>query len=241
MNKIGVQMFSTVPDKVSLAERLRKVKACGADTVEFAGYDGMSPETLKKVLDDCGLTAVGSHVSLEQLTDHLDEEIAYAKTLGYRHLVCPYAPMQTAEDARALAGVLRPIAQRLAQLDLCLSYHNHAHEYGKDEGTLLLDHVLQACPELGFEMDIFWTAVGGMDPVAHMQRWNGRLTLVHVKELGAGDEHPNVVVGDGILDIPAVMREAQRQQVNDFIIEQEEYPFELYECIRRGVAYLRNQ
>jgi len=241
MTKVGLQLYSTVPDKAPLAERLEKVAACGIDTVEFAGYDGLSPEALRDLVAQHGLTAVGTHAGLERLTDHLDEEIAYAKALGYRHIICPYADMVTAADARALAETLRPIAQRLATEGLKLSYHNHAHEYAVDEGAYLIDHLLAACPELGFEMDIFWTAVGGEDPVAHMRRWEGRMTLVHVKELGEGADHPNAVVGEGVLDIPAVLAEARRQGVHDFVIEQEEYPYELYECIRRGAAWLRDR
>ena len=55
--KIGLQLY-TIRDCIKsgedLAEALKKVKAMGYDGVEFAGYAGLTPEEVRKALDDAG-------------------------------------------------------------------------------------------------------------------------------------------------------------------------------------------
>ena len=34
-----------------------------------------------------------------------------------------------------------------------------------------------------FEMDIYWTTAGGVDPVAYLDKYPGRFRLMHVKDM----------------------------------------------------------
>ena len=88
----------------------------GYEGVEFAGYGGLSSSEMKDHLDRLNLRAVSTHVSLERLRDHLDEEIAYNRVLGNSTLVCPAPPRgfeRTRENWTALGKELTELGKRL--------------------------------------------------------------------------------------------------------------------------------
>ena len=52
-----------------------------------------------------------------------------------------------------------------------LYYHNHAHEFQKDENKYLIDILAEEMPELKLELDVYWVYRGGEDPM---------LSLIHI-------------------------------------------------------------
>src|SRR5260370_38001635 len=61
---------------------LAQIAKIGFQGVEFAGYYGHSAQDLKKILDDNGLKAAGTHIGLEtMLGDNL------AKTTEVNHII----------------------------------------------------------------------------------------------------------------------------------------------------------
>lgn len=62
--KVALQLYSIRQyiDKAGMAKTLEEVAKIGYEGVEFAGYRNHSPAELRKMLDDSGLAAVGTHV-----------------------------------------------------------------------------------------------------------------------------------------------------------------------------------
>jgi sugar phosphate isomerase/epimerase len=91
----------------------------------------------------------------------------------------------------------------------------------------LLAKVSSGCIEV--ELDVFWAAYGGADPVALLRRLGGRVTMLHLKDIspGAGAPRPfnpdadNPPLGTGRIDMPEVLRVAREQGVRWYILEDE--------------------
>ena len=68
--KIGLQLYTMreAGDK-NLIHTIERVAKLGYDGVEFAGYGGISASEMKKVLDDNGIVAVGSHLGIDSFND----------------------------------------------------------------------------------------------------------------------------------------------------------------------------
>lgn len=241
MTNIALQMYSLREYlDADVAETLKKVAACGFYGVEFAGYYDLSKEAMKKALDEAGLKAVSSHIPLDRLLHNLDEEIEYNLYLGNHEAVCPFAPLQTREDALKLAEDLAPVAEACKKAGLRLSYHNHSHEFAVDGGATLWKTLLDNCPALYAQLDCFWAACADVDPIQAIGEYANRISMIHVKELGQGADKPNVVVGEGILDWKDIFAVAKAQGATEFIIEQEGFPREPYECLKTGVSHIIN-
>jgi sugar phosphate isomerase/epimerase len=86
-------------------------------------------------------------------------------------------------------------------------------------------------PHLLFlQLDTYWVTCTGSDPVDLLGRFAGRVPLLHLKDPApdanawAEADALDTTVGDGLLDLPGVLRAARHSGVHWLIIEQEGDP-----------------
>ena len=145
------------------------------------------------------------------------------------------------------AALLNEKASALKPLGIQIGYHNHNVEFapvGKTTGWDVLWRETQ--PDLiSFEVDLGWVAAAGIDPVQFLDRTRGRVRLVHVKDVAAGNAKNFAVtmsptqVGAGTLDWSGILPAAHRAGVRHFYVEQEP-PFAMarIEAAAQSFGYL---
>ncbi len=186
MEKLGIQLYSLGFDNQEpMPVSFQKLAAMGYKEVEFAGsnYGGMSVEEMKTALEEAGLTAVSSHVSME----NMEKDIPYAAAIGCKMIVCPMFDFASKEEALELARLLDKYGKLAKEHGIKIGYHNHTQEFNMDEGKYLLDYVIENTdPEyVGFELDCGWCSNAGQDPVEYINKHAGRIMAIHVKENNA--------------------------------------------------------
>ena len=147
---------------------IEKVAQLGFTQVEPYNFVATAAE-LGAALKENGLTAPSGHAPL--LSQDQDEIFAAAKELGISTVIDPYLPAehwQSAEDIQATAAKLNAAAKKGAGYGIRVGYHNHAWELESSiEGQTALEYFAGLLdPELVLEVDTYWAAVGGQDPVA---------------------------------------------------------------------------
>jgi sugar phosphate isomerase/epimerase len=237
--KLAVQLYSVREDAArDFVGTLERLAALGLDGVEFAGYHGVPAEVLHATLDRLGLAAASAHVGLDLLETDLPNQIACAKTLGMRYVVCPGAHVSTQEDILALVVRLNAIAAKLAAEGLVLGYHNHAHEFfpvdGAASGLELLYAGTAAAGVVG-EVDTHWVQRGKRNPRAFLAQHAGQVPLVHIKDLDASGE-TDAAVGEGVMDIRGIWEAAEAAGAEWAVVELDTASFD---NIAIGVKNLR--
>jgi sugar phosphate isomerase/epimerase len=237
INEFSIQLYS-VRDVMEndYTGVLKKLSEMGYTGVEFAGYGGLSAQEMKDVMTANRLKPVGSHIGLEKLTGNLDEEIAYHKILGTEYLVCPFSNMKTKQDAVELAKTLSPVVKKITDSGFKFAYHNHAHEFAQDGGYLLDILFENLPPQALMELDVFWTAHAGVDPVSYMEKNRGRLKLVHVKQIDK--DKKCVDLDKGVLNFKEIIAKAKTFGVEQFILEQEAYEISSMVSVKNGIDYI---
>jgi sugar phosphate isomerase/epimerase len=105
---------------------------------------------------------------------------------------------------------------------------------GKIPLTVLLE---MTDPKTVFlEMDLYWTTAAGVDPVEYLKKYAGRYHLMHVKDMkekktfsGDGGNSQQWIelfpymttAGSGVLDLKAIIGQAQASGVKHFFVEQD--------------------
>ncbi|MCG8500758.1 MAG: sugar phosphate isomerase/epimerase [Firmicutes bacterium] len=203
---------------------LEKVAAIGYQGVEFAGYGGLSASELKACLDRLGLKAAGSHVSMDQLTSNLDEVIAFNKAIGNAYIICPWAEFETKEDYINTAKKFNEIGQRCNENGLIFCYHNHDHEFDVVDGNYGLDILYGESAEnlVKAEIDTYWVQYAGVDPVGYIKQYRGRCPLIHLKDMEAGEKKDYAEIGNGVMDIKAIVDAAKENGAKWLVVEQDE-------------------
>lgn len=220
--QVGLQLY-TVRDELArdYAGTIRRVGEIGYTAVEMAGYGGMAAPQLKALLDESGLRAASTHVGLTALQENLDAEIEYSLAIGCAYLVLPSLPqdLRNAAALRELAPRLTQIGRRCKEYGLAFAYHDHDWEFGTAEGHYLLDILLDHSDPgaVSLELDLYWAAFAGADPVAYLQRRADRVRLLHLKDLGADRRYTEV--GEGSLDFAAIFAAADQAGVPWGIVE----------------------
>ena len=205
---------------------LKKVRSIGFTAVELAGYGSLSTASeAKTALDAAGLRASGSHVGLGDLTGDTGKLVADQMTLGNRNVILPWvdaSKRKTVTDWIALAETLTAAGRKLDKEGLRLSYHNHAFEFDLFDGQTGMNLLLQHTdPDaVGFEVDVYWVAHAGHDPVQFLQSLGSRLRLVHLKDRAADGKF--AAVGTGTLDFAAITKAAEAAGVEWGVVEQDD-------------------
>lgn len=235
--KIGLQLYTLREDSgkdfVSVLEYVAK---CGYDSVEFAGFYGMSPAEVRSQLDRLGLVCSSTHTGAEGVFDAPEETIAAHQALGCSYVVLPFHPMKTAAEARALAERFRKVQPFYAANGMTLCYHNHGHEFQQDGGKYLLEILAEEAPDLMLEVDTYWSTVGGADTCAFLRKYRDRIALIHLKD---GNKDGLQAIGDGNIDIQAILDTVKELGLNQVIVENDDPKPDGFTNVKRCIDNLK--
>ncbi len=250
----GLQLYSVrsemAKDPIST---LAEVRSWGIKYVEIAGTYGMSPQKFKSLLNEHGLDAVSGHFSFDEWSKNPEGVLKQARDLGLVEVGCPWIPHEGVFDeatCRNAIEVFNYAGQLAARHHMHFFYHTHGYEFQPYGGRTLFDlMMLETDPDtVKLEMDIFWIAHAGQDPVALLKQYPDRWRLMHLKDMrkgtptglltGSSDVNNDVALGTGMLDIPAILREARAVGVQWYFIEDESSKSE--DQIPQSLVYLRD-
>ncbi len=234
---VALQLY-TVRDETAKDFKLtvRRVAEIGYAGIEFAGYGDIASKEMAALLAETGLRTVGSHVSLQALEADFDREVNYCLDIGSPFLIIPWIDQQwrTSEGFKRLAERLNEWGRRTQERSITLAYHNHDFEFQKEGNETLLDLLAAATdPALvKLELDSYWAAYAGFDPVALINKYPGRIPLIHLKDMTP--ERTFTEVGDGTLDISDYVEAGQANGVHAFIVENDQPSIPSLESARRS-------
>lgn len=153
----------------------------------------------------------------------------------------PHKGEFTADDVKRAAADFNAWGEKPRQKRLRFGYHPHGFEFVKTaNGSLFDDLMAQTRPEyVVYELDVFWMAHGGADPVKYLQKHPGRFPLMHLKDIAKGTptgvttrkapDETSVALGTGMLDWPTILKAAKKAGVKYYYVEDEssEAPFQV--------------
>jgi sugar phosphate isomerase/epimerase len=137
----------------------------------------------------------------------------YCLDIGCSFIVLPWLANEwrTREAMQALAPRLNAIGQRCQEHGITFAYHNHDFEFTRVDGIYLLDYLLQATDAslVKIELDVYWVAYAGLDPVSYLHTLGNRVVLLHLKDMAA--DRSMTEVGKGMLDMQQICAFAQNR------------------------------
>lgn len=202
---------------------LKAVAKAGYKAVELAGTYGHEPSAMRAALDQCGLRVFSAHLDLDRLAREPEAVAKECAILGAKFAVCsgPATEQRNAEGYRATAAKLEKAGAALKGFGIRVCHHNHNWEFAKHEGRSGLRWLMEETTpkNVAFELDVYWAAKGGEDPVAWMERLGSRCPLLHLKDMDAGGDF--APVGTGKLDFARILAVAEGMGVEGYIVEQD--------------------
>lgn len=249
-----IMLGSVIKSETDAKEVLCKIKQAGYDGIELNGFMIRPTPFLvrmltkfagmpvgkggnfdwKALIKEAGLSVVSVHEDLGTVKREPETVIAEAKAFGTKYVVITgmYRFDYSDEAAvRQLALDLNDAGKRLMEDGIHLLYHNHNCELRKvSKDKTAYDLLIEETnPQyVNFELDSYWLAEAGVDPLRLMQKLGDRLKLYHINDRGTRAEGASMTpiltsdsmeLGYGNMNLPAMVEQALNVGVDAVILE----------------------
>ena len=193
--------------------------------------------------------ASGSMVNITD--DDLARVIDYHAAIGSGAIVEAICFVASRDEVLRNCERYNYLGEKIRAGGLEFLYHNHYMEFQHFGDEMVLETILaNTDPQyLNLELDSYWALRGGVDPVAFLDQYGARVRLLHQKDFPADCGKPmnllqvvgeqNVIdmnvftgsytpqefteIGDGVIDIQAIIDKANAIGQAKFIILEQDY------------------
>ena len=229
-----------------LASTLKRLRLIGYGAVQISGVSGIDAQTIRSLADNEGLVICATHEPAASILKEPEAVAGRLETLGCKYTAYPFPSEVDLSSQKAVMDWIASLDRAgrvLHRFGKTLTYHNHALEFTRYDGKLLLDMIydLTNPAALQGEIDTYWVQYGGGDPAKWCARLKNRLPLLHMKDYGIGSDNEPVFkeIGYGNLNWREIIRQAEQSGCQWYIVEQDTCQGDPFDCITRSFHYIR--
>lgn len=236
---VGLQLYSLRTQcQTDLPGTLKSVSQIGYKGVEFAGYHGRGARELRKMLDDNGLVACGSHTPIDSLQkDKINETVEFNQVIGNKFLICPYMTGKSRQEWLDNAKFFNNLANQVEPQGLFVGYHAHAHDFEQLDGQSAWDIFFgNTQPSVIMQLDTSNCREGGADPLTVLKKYPGRARTIHIKAHSAG---PEAVIPEGDIDWNAIFQFCEGPGKTEWYVVEHETSKDPLDTVKRTFAALQ--
>jgi sugar phosphate isomerase/epimerase len=234
--------FTKTP--ADIATTLARVKKLGYDAVQLSALGPIDPNELANILNNEGLVCCATHISMDRtknetsavIEDHKLWNCSYTAIGGF----FPKDP--TEQDWLNFARDYNDVARKFDGSGLAIGYHNHSHELARYGSTTALQMLLDMLsPNVWFEIDTYWIAHGGGDPIQWIDKVSGRIPCVHFKDMAVRNDRTQYMaeVGVGNLNWRGIVEACKRAGVRWYIVEQDICYRDPFDSVKTSLENMR--
>jgi sugar phosphate isomerase/epimerase len=234
---------------------LQKVAAIGYREVE-SSFSGVPVAQVNSALKATGLSSPSGVRAAVDLYNNLQARIDHAAEIGQKYIVCAVpqprkltasppenrqerllyfqkiARSLTLDDYKWNAERFNSVGEACQRAGLQFCFHGENFDFHKSGTIVPYDELLGRCDKslVRLEMDCYWIARAGQDPVAYLNRYANRISMLHIRDLARGvaptvdlenAQEAEVALGEGIIDWIEIVKLARRAGVKHYFVEHE--------------------
>ncbi|RPH99539.1 MAG: sugar phosphate isomerase/epimerase, partial [Calditrichaeota bacterium] len=176
----------------------------------FTPLLNLSAQEIKRQVDEAGLRMVSCHYQYQELLEHLDERIEFAKLLGLEHMVVASVGRPETLDAwLECADHLNKIGSSVRDAGMKLVFHNHTQEWQEIDGVLVFDALTKRFdPSLVNWQFHLQNPLSGPNPIEVLTKYSGRILSLHIMDY-SNDRRGSTPVGQGVIEWKKLFAAAQ--------------------------------
>lgn len=245
--RIGLQLYS-LRDSMSqnVPSNLASVAQMGYKTLETAGYAdgklyGYEPAQFRTMVEDLGMKVESAHLGINydpardaEIMEWWNTALDAQAAVGCKYAIMPSFPIDTTlEGIKVYCDYFNRIGEMAKAKGLKFGFHNHAGEFAKIGDQVILDYMIANTDpdKVCYELDVYWAIKGGADPVAYINKYPDRITLLHIKDESTIGESETI-------DFAPIFEALYANNHTDFYVEVERYTLPPDNCVSRSFDFL---
>ncbi len=250
IKEIGIQLVSVRELMLeNLKETLNILGRMGFSYVETFVFDGngfygMSPLAFKNLVEECGLQFKGSMVFKDLppvkemnatmewwqncINKHQEAGVEFITTSNNR-----VHELKSEYDLKRLCDYYNTIGELCAAKDIQFAIHNHTEEFGRVDGHVIYDYLLQNTnPQfVSFQVDLYWIREAKQNAIDYFEKYPGRFFSWHTKDDAELSK-------SGKTDFEQLFQYAEQSGLKYNVFEIEQFNFHPFISINMGLNYL---
>lgn len=233
--KLGVQLY-TVRDYLLDPEftdlTFAKLSELGYTEAQTARIPKFGAKLFGELAAKNGISIVGTHYDYKKILNDPEETMEVHRLWGTTNVGIGSMPVEARNDLDELKKFIAQFnktAEIYAKEGFKLTYHNHNFEFVRIDGyKTVMDLLYEGFDpaNVTFVLDTCWVAAGGGDVVEWIEKLEGRLDILHLKDMylrnSNGALTPAITeVGHGSVAWDRVLSAAERTGVKHYVVEQD--------------------
>lgn len=251
---LAIQLY-TVRDAISKdpEKTLERLASMGFTKLEIYGYNGSffgkTRNEFQTILKNVGLQVISSHHTTGilhhengTLLSNWEKSVEDLHCIGSEYMVCSYLfpEERTPENYKKLPELLTKSGEIAHKAGIQFAYHNHDFEFEKfDDTRNIYDFILENSPSdvVKMELDLYWMAKAGIDPLSYFEKYPKRFPLWHVKDMKA-DTKDFTEIGNGTIDFKTIFESREKAGLEYWFLEQDSSDKDIFESIEISKKYI---
>ena len=223
---------------VSIDGMIARLTALGITEIEMSRGEFMlmKPPTdemcrsAKSRFDAAGIRCVSYYSATIKDDQDLERAVRIARLLGAGNV-----------SGDATGDILGRIDERFSREGLTFGIHNHyfKQKFAYENPDDVLKALASRSKTIGATLDVGHIASCGYDTVEAVRKLAPFLKVVHLKDVAAAGGEDNVLIGQGIAKIPAVMEELHKISYRGLVAIEYEKEGDVDADVRREVEFAR--
>ncbi len=187
-------------------------------------------QAARRKLDHAAIRCVSYYTATIKNDQDLDYAVRFAGLLGSRNI-----------SGDATGGMLEKIDARFSREGLTFGIHNHyfKQKFAYESPEDVLKALAGRSKTMGATLDVGHIASCGYDTVDAVRKLAPYLKMVHLKDVAASGGEDNVLLGQGVAKIPAVMEELHKVSYGGLCAIEYEKEGDIDSDVAREVEFAR--
>ena len=235
ISKLGLQLY-TVRDYMNtdkdIESTIERLVSMGYTVGQTAGHES---ESLAKIAKKYGMEIAGTHFSFDKIINEPDETMRLHEILGTTNIGIGAMPTEGRTSQEGFENFIKSynkVAPIYAKNGFKLTYHNHSFEFASHDGKkILMEYMYDEFDKnnITFVLDTCWVAASGADVCDWIEKLQGRLDILHLKDIrsinidGWAVKQEMCEIGNGLICWDKVIKTAVDTDVKYFVVEQDNF------------------
>lgn len=247
MTNIGFQVSSLKPHLTTsegVLNSFRRLYDIGYRDLQLQWISPDVPdEFVAEALQDTHLTCISVQDKYPAVQDSFDRFIRQNILWNSKYMCVSGIPNQqlSLDGLKQYSAELCRIADIYREKGITLTFHPVSSDYAAIEGVPAVIRLMDSLPEdIQLTLDIYHTIKTGHNPVELMERYKGRVDMVHFKDSVLLPDGRDILmpIGQGRINWPDIFQTCHATGVKWGFAEQESWQKDAFECARESYEYI---